>query len=89
MRYAVTESRGVSILARKQNDDNVAPFVHFAKAAARQALAYARLNPNAMSDSDRERMGVCIGAGMGSVQEVALIHNEKACFFVCLTHSGR
>ncbi|KAG1073549.1 hypothetical protein G6F42_025798 [Rhizopus arrhizus] len=52
----------------KGDDRTMAKFSHYAIAAARQAINDAQWIPE--TDSDKERTGVCIGSGMGSLEDI-------------------
>ncbi|OAD74790.1 hypothetical protein PHYBLDRAFT_111203 [Phycomyces blakesleeanus NRRL 1555(-)] len=52
----------------KGDDRVMAKFTQFAIAAARQALEDAEWKPN--DESEKERTGVCIGSGMGSLEDI-------------------
>jgi 3-oxoacyl-(acyl-carrier-protein) synthase len=48
---------------------STSPFIHFALAAAQEALTQAGWVSAQLSDEQRERTGVAIGSGIGSVEE--------------------
>ncbi|KAI8636015.1 thiolase-like protein [Parasitella parasitica] len=52
----------------KGDDRTMAKFSHYAIAAARQAINDAQWIPE--NDLDKERTGVCIGSGMGSLEDI-------------------
>ncbi|KAG2206225.1 hypothetical protein INT46_006393 [Mucor plumbeus] len=52
----------------KGDDRTMAKFSHYAIAAARQAINDAQWIPE--TDLDKERTGVCIGSGMGSLEDI-------------------
>ncbi|KAJ3344197.1 hypothetical protein HDU83_005304 [Entophlyctis luteolus] len=53
----------------KSDLSKTTPFMHYAYAAAHQALEDADWLPN--SDSMKHRTGVCVGSGIGCVEEIA------------------
>src|SRR3546814_20076022 len=44
------------------------PFIHYGVAAAKQAVSDAGLE---ITDDNRERIGVCVGAGIGGIGQIA------------------
>src|SRR3546814_13246129 len=44
------------------------PFIHYGVAAAKQAVSDAGLE---ITDDNRERIGVCVGAGIGGIGTIA------------------
>ncbi|HEY7750769.1 MAG TPA: beta-ketoacyl-ACP synthase II [Ignavibacteriaceae bacterium] len=56
------------------------PFAHYALASVSQAIADSELNPDTMSNEDKERTGVVFGSGMGGIktfyEQSVLNHTE-------------
>ncbi|RKO92130.1 thiolase-like protein [Blyttiomyces helicus] len=52
----------------KGEDRKMSPFMHYAMAASHQAIKDAGWNPS--TDLERERTGVCIGSGIGCMDEI-------------------
>ncbi|KAI8808278.1 thiolase-like protein [Cladochytrium replicatum] len=59
----------ISRYFKKGEDKRLSPFMHYAIAAAHEAIEDAKWT--GLSQSQKDRTGVCIGSGIGSIDDVA------------------